>query len=111
MHAAAAGPSVDPQRLEAVEADLVSWGLLERQEGLHPTRRFRGALARAAAELAVVERREGRPAGNPVEHIVLRALRDHPLPLGAKVERDHERFLVALEIASLPEGVRQALGL
>lgn len=102
---------MDPPRLESVENDLVTWGLIEREDGLRPTRRYQGALARAARDLAALERSEGPLAGNPVERVVAWALRDVKLPAGAQLRRDHERFLVAMQLASLPEGVRRAIGL
>lgn len=102
---------MDVDAIRAIEADLVAWGLLERDEALRPTRRFRGALARAAMELQEAEKAGRAPPGNPVENVVASALRDFPLPEGAVAGDRHRAFLVAVQVASLPEAARGLLGL
>jgi hypothetical protein len=103
---------VDEAALARVEGDLIGWGLLERAPSLQLTRRFRGALMRAAAKLQAQEQASGQPpAENPVARAVEVALEEYPLPPGAVASDAHRRFLVAVEIASLPPAVRGLLGL
>lgn len=97
--------------LEDVQRDLVDWGLLEEGErGPAWTRRFRGAVMREAARLAEEERAGRRPEGAPLLTAVTGALAALPLPGGASPGPQHARFLYAVELASLPDGVRRALG-
>lgn len=94
--------------LQAQE-DLLSWGVLEASPVLAPTRRFRAALARAAAELRVLEQAGTLPPGHPMERAVALALETYPLPPDAQVQREHRMLVVAVELASLPEAVRSFL--
>lgn len=97
-------PAVDEARLAEAQRDLVEWGLLDVDEkGLAWSRRFRGAVMRAAMKLADEERAGRKPPGHPVENAVALALSD----LGAgNVRPEHAKLLVAVEVAALPEGVR-----
>jgi hypothetical protein len=75
--------------LARIEADLAAWGLIERTgDQVQLTRRFRGAVTRAASELQALES-------------------DFPLPQAPTPE--HLRFLFAVEWTSLPAGVRDLL--
>ena len=97
---------MDEAKLRAAEEDLVAWGLLEPgPAGPALSRRFRGALARAAMALQAEA-----PGGHPVARAIERALADAPLPEGARPEEAHRALLVAVEVASLPPAVRDALG-
>lgn len=104
-------PRMDADRLAAIEQDLLQWGLVERAETLALSRRFRGAVARAAGRLAEEERAGRRPPGPPIENAIALACDDFPLPEGAVLAPDHRKFLVAVELASLPDAVRAAMGL
>lgn len=86
---------------EQVQAELFAWGVLE--EGAPPvlSRRFRGALMRAAAALQPLEAQGRAPPGHPMLVATRLALAE----LGVPATEDHARFAVALEMASLPEGV------
>lgn len=104
-------PAMDEAALRVAEEDLVAWGLLERgAQGLHWTKRFRGAVMRTAAGLAEVERSGRRPEGPPLATAVQLALQTAELPAGAAPTRAHEQLLVAVELAALPEGMRDLLG-
>ena len=103
---------MDEAALARIEGELVEWGVLERAPELQITRRFRGALMRAAARLQAEEQAAGRPpAENPVARAVEVAFSDYPFPPGVIAGDAHRRFLVAVEVASLPPAVRQMLGL
>lgn len=102
------GGAMDPPDLARVQADLVAWGLLEAGEP-HLTRRFRGAVARAAGILQEREAAGEAPPGHPLENAIALALEESELPVGAVLEREHRRFLFAVELASLPEAVRALL--
>lgn len=101
---------MDSARIEAVRADLVAWGVLEPDEPVRFTRRFRGALARAAAQLQVAEREGQAPPGSPVERQVEAALVDHLAPEGKVGGLEHRAFVAAVHTMSLPEAVRRVLG-
>lgn len=102
---------MDEGALRAAEEELLAWGLLERgPQGLGWTRRFRGAVMRAAAGLAEVERSGQRPEGAPLANVVRLALQTAELPPGAAPSRAHEQLLVAIELAALPESMRDLLG-
>lgn len=95
--------------LDDVQRDLLAWGLIERGErGLGWTRRFRGAVMREAARLAEEERAGRAPAGPPLLTAVAGALAALTLP--APASEQHARFLYAVELTSLPDGLREALG-
>lgn len=97
--------------LDDVQQELLAWGLIEPGEGgLAWTRRFRGAVMREAARLAEEERAGRKPEGAPLQTAVTGALAALPLPEGASPDLQHARFLYAVELASLPDGVRQLLG-
>ena len=100
----------DEARLAAVHRDLVEWGILEVGVAPAITRRFRGAMMRAAARLQQEEQAGRAPAGNAVENAVALALAEYPLPPGAVAGPGHKAFLVAVEVASLPDAVRRFLG-
>lgn len=95
---------------EEIERDLIEWGLIERGETLALSKRFRGALMRAAAALQEEEKRGERREGNAVANAIGLALDAFPLPSGSVVTPTHRAFLVAVEIESLPPAVRQMLG-
>ena len=96
--------------LPRIEAELRAWGLLEAEGEPRLSRRFRGALARAAALLQEEEATGRRPEGHPVARAVDAALASFTLPPGAAPGPRHRAFLVAVEVASLPENVRAMLG-
>lgn len=97
--------------MRAAEHDLLAWGLLERgAAGLAWSKRFRGAVMRAAAGLAEVEKSGKRPEGAPLANVVRLALQTSELPRDAAPGPGHEQLLVAVELAALPEGLRKFLG-
>lgn len=97
--------------LEAIERDLLDWGLIERNEGgVAWTRRFRASVMREAARLADEERAGRRSPGAPLETAATAALHAYPLPEGAAPQREHARFLYAVELAALPDAVRDIVG-
>lgn len=108
MREAAFGSSMDPVLLERVHAELVSWGLMDAGEP-RLSRRFRGAVARAAGRLQEREAAGDAPPGHPLENSIALALSESELPVGAVATAEHRRFLFAVELASLPEGVRALL--
>lgn len=95
-----------------VETDLVDWGILEPATAEVPvfTRRFRGALARAAARLQIEERGGARREGNPIANMIDEALTEFPLPPSAVLSEAHRILLVDIELRSLPPAVRSLLG-
>jgi hypothetical protein len=98
---------MDGAALDAVQEQLVAWGLLEPgPQGLAWSRRFRAAVMREAARLAEEERAGRKPPGHPLENAVAGALRGAELPPGAAHSKVHERYLVAVELAALPEAVK-----
>lgn len=101
---------MDERAMARVVEDLVDWGILEREPELQPTRRFRGAIMRAAALLQEEERAGSKRPGHPIEVSVAVALQNYPLPPGAIATREHHQVLVGLQLASLPENVRALLG-
>lgn len=102
--------TLDEGELARVQGDLVSWGILEPDAPVRVTRRFRGALMRAAASLQAEEAAGSALPGSAVEAMVRRALEDHEVPTGVRVTATHRSFLVAVQLASLPDAVRQAIG-
>jgi hypothetical protein len=99
---------VDERALAAAEQDLVGWGLLERTEkGPAWTRRFRGAVMREAARLAEEEKAGRKPPGPALANAVRGALKGSELPAGASATEAHEQLLVAVELAALPESLRE----
>lgn len=93
-----------------VHADLIDWGILEPDAPVRITRRFRGALMRAAGELQAEEQSGKKRPGSPVETMVTLALSEYPLPPGASAREPHRKFLVAVQLASLPDAVRGLVG-
>lgn len=100
---------MEPEAIARLHRDLIEWGVVERDE-IELTRRFRGALVRAAARLQAEERDGARRPGHPVANAVDEALREFPLPPGAVAGAAHRAFLVALHVESLPANVRTFLG-
>lgn len=98
---------METARLEAVHEDLVRWGVVEAGTPVVFTRRFRGALARAAAVLQEGEKRGEKPQGEPLRRQVEVALAQ--FTKGAALA-DHATFCVALHVSTLPEAVRRLLG-
>lgn len=96
---------MDETLVRAAQDDLRDWGIVEEGPPLQPTRRFRAAMMRAAASLQAEEKEGKKRAGHPIEVTVIEALRQHPLPPGAQLRREHELFVVALQLASLPDAV------
>lgn len=102
---------MDEQALAAAQEDLVSWGLLERgPDGLAWTRRFRGAVMREASRLAEEERAGRKAPGAPLAVAVDAALRAQALPAGASASPTHAKLLYAVELAALPDAVRDIVG-
>lgn len=95
--------------MQRVQSDLIDWGILDR-DGTEVSRRFRGAIMRASLELKEQEASGQRPEGNAVRRAVALALATYPLPPGVSASSEHEAFVVATEVASLPEAVRSFLG-
>lgn len=96
-----------PQR---IHEDLVAWEVLEPDAPIRFTRRFRGALARAAAELQASERGGQGTGGDAIENQVETALGAFLQPSGKRAGPGHRRFVRAVHVASLPEAVRRILG-
>jgi hypothetical protein len=90
--------------------DLVSWGVLEPDAPVRFTRRFQGALARAAGALQTVEKAGQGRGDDVVGHQVDTALATFLGKEGGKVEAGHRAFARAVQLSSLPEGVRRILG-
>lgn len=100
---------MDVASLAQVQADLVAWGLLEAARPDQLSRRGRAAMARAAAFLREEEVQGRARPGHPLlltSEIVITGV----LPDGAKATVEHHRFLAAVELASLPEGIRGMFG-
>lgn len=100
---------MDERAIEAARAELVDWGVLEPGDALALTRRFRGAIMRAAGELQAEEKDGRRPDGHPLEVAIGVALDGYPVPPGAHAGETHRKLLVAIELASLPDAVRGVL--
>lgn len=98
---------VEPAELQQ---DLVRWGVLEPGAPARFTRRFQGALARSASALQAVEKAGQGAGGDVVGHQVDAALAMFLGEEGAKVKEGHRAFARAVQLASLPEGVRRILG-
>ena len=96
---------------EQIHHDLVEWGILEPDAPIRFTKRFQGALARAAAQLQEIEASGAPLGGNAVENQAEAALAAHLQGKGKKVGLGHRRFVVAVHVAGLPEAVRKILGL
>jgi hypothetical protein len=94
----------------ALEQDLIRWGVLEPGPPARFTRRFQGALARSASALQAVEQGGHGAGGDVVGHQVDAALATFLGKEGAKVNAGHRAFARAVQLASLPEGVRRILG-
>jgi hypothetical protein len=91
--------------------DLVRWHILEPDPPIRFTRRFRGALARAAAQLQSSQVAGTDPPGDPLTNQVEAAL---AMFLGARRERAtaaHHAFVRAVHLETLPGAVKRALGL
>ncbi|MCA1813409.1 MAG: hypothetical protein LC624_05605 [Halobacteriales archaeon] len=102
---------MDERELGQAQQELIAWGLLEPGAlGVSWTRRFRGAVMRAAGELANEERAGRKPEGPPLANAVRAALKMSELPAGAQATRVHEQLLLAVELAALPEPLRDLLG-
>lgn len=94
-----------------LERDLRAWGVLEPDAPVRFTRRFQGALARAASALQAVEQAGQGAGGDVVGHQVDAAL---AMFLGEEKGKDigpgHRAFARAVHLAGLPEAVRRVLG-
>ena len=102
---------MEGQAIDAAQEELITWGLLERDvKGIAWSRRFRGAVMRAAARLAEAERAGEAPEGPPLANAVRAALEDGVLPPDARATPLHEQVLVAVELAALPDVLRGAFG-
>lgn len=99
-----------PASPESIRADLAAWGVLESQGPPRFTRRFQGALARAAAGLQAVEVEGKEVPGNPVANQAEAALAAFLAGSGHPVTDGHRKFVTALQLALLPPAVRKALG-
>lgn len=95
---------------ERIHQDLVEWGILEAEAPIRFTKRFQGALARAASELQRLEASGTLVGGNAIANQVEAALAAHVRGKGKKVGLGHRRFVVAVHLAGLPEAVRRVLG-
>jgi hypothetical protein len=100
---------MDESRLAQIQRDLVEWGIMEPAR-IEVTKRFRGAIMRATIGLQQEEQAGRRPAGHPVRNAVDGAFAAYPLPPGAVATDDHRAFVTAVEVAALPDAVRQMLG-
>jgi hypothetical protein len=100
----------DEASIAATHADLVAWGVLEADAPVRITRRFRGALMRAAGELQAEEQAGKKRPGSPVDIMVRVALDGFPLPEGAELREPHRKFVVAVQLASLPSNIREFVG-
>jgi hypothetical protein len=96
-------PDVD---VAALQADLAAWGALEPDHSAL-TRRARAGLARAAAHLRDAEVAGRKPPGHPMVEAARLALDDLAPPGAATM--GHARILAAVELASLPDSVRDLL--
>ncbi|MBI2078243.1 MAG: hypothetical protein HYT80_07745 [Euryarchaeota archaeon] len=96
---------------EEVHKDLVEWHVLEPDAPIRFTRRFRGALARAAAALQAADAAGGQVPGDPLANQVETALGLFLREKGKKAGLGHQAFVVAVHAAALPEAVRKLLGL
>jgi hypothetical protein len=96
---------------ERIHQDLAEWGILESDAPIRFTKRFQGALARAAAQLQQLEASGAPLGGNAVENQVEAAMAAHLKGKGKRVGLGHRRFVVAVHLAGLPEAVRKVLGL
>lgn len=90
--------------------DLVAWGVLEPDAPIRFTRRFQGALARAASALQAVEQAGQGASGDVVGHQVDAALGTFLGESGGEVGPGHRAFVRAVHLASLPDAVRRILG-
>jgi hypothetical protein len=93
-----------------LEQDLIEWGVLEPTPPARFTRRFQGALARAASGLQAVEQAGEGAGGDAVGHQVDAALATFLGERGKEVRPGHRAFARAVHLASLPEAVRRILG-
>ena len=93
-----------------LHGDLVEWGVIEAEGPIRFTRRFRGALARAAAGLQAAEQGGQGTAGDPLNHQIETALSEFLAPLGTRAGLGHRAFVRAVHVSSLPEAVRRILG-
>jgi hypothetical protein len=94
---------VEGDDVVAAQVDLVAWGLLE--PGAHRlTRRAQASLARAAQVLREEELAGRARPGNPL--VLAAGLAVAELAPEALASTLHHQVLAAVELASLPEGVR-----
>jgi hypothetical protein len=96
---------------EELHRDLIDWQVLEPDAPIRFTRRFRGAMARAAATLQAAEAAGHPPPGDPITQQVETALDLFLDPEGRRAGPGHRAFVRAVHIATLPEAVRRLLGL
>lgn len=100
---------VNEERIQRAQSDLTAWGILESDEPVRFTRRFRGALARAALELQAAER-EGRAPDGPALRVQVETALQAFLDGVAEAGPEHRAFAVAVHLSSMPEAVRRTLG-
>lgn len=100
---------MDEDAIQTAQRELVAWGILEAPEALALTRRFRGAIMRAAAGLQEEEKAGRKRPGHPMEVAIGVALEGYPLPPGALAGEAHRKLLLAIELAALPPAVRGLL--
>ena len=102
------GPVPEP---EETHKDLVEWNVLEPDAPIRFTRRFQGALARAAAALQAAQEAGEALPGEPLALQVETALGAFLGPKGKRAGLEHRAFVRAVHAAGLPEAVRKILGL
>ncbi|MHB8605735.1 MAG: hypothetical protein ACYDCK_10825 [Thermoplasmatota archaeon] len=102
---------MDPKRMQEVLDALQEWNLVEvADKGFTFTRRWRGALMRAASELRDEEARRGPVAGHPVRLQVERAFNDLALVPAGELSEDYVTFLTAMAVEEMPREMRDMLG-
>lgn len=92
--------------------ELLAWDVIERAPdgSLSLTRRFRAGLARAARQLQPDEAAARIPGSEAMRRAAALALVQHPRPPGAVLRAEHASFVAGVELASLPDALRGALG-
>jgi hypothetical protein len=102
---------VSESDLAKVQRDLVAWDVLEPEPPIRFTRRFKGALTRAAAQLQAAEQSGQAVTGHPLQNQVEVALAGFLEGKEGEAGREHRQFVVAVHLESLPAAVRRLLGL
>lgn len=102
---------MDAASIDAAADELVEWGILERADArLALTRRFRGALARAAGQLQESDTSAPVAGAEAMRRAAALALVQFPRPPASALRAEHATLIAAVELASLPDAVREVLG-